>query len=200
MKRINWDKVFKKTIQRPPGLSRRDVSTFVRTVRRPLTAKELALAGLGDNAHRWKLPDGPIPPSYLSFLRWSDGGEFQNGNRLLQFFPALDPEHGVRIMMLLYLVPERVPGILPFAFNGGGIFYAFDMRMRPDRDDEYPIVAAECGYANVPTYLASTFLEACKGRKSIENVWEEDCTILEELCPKCLEPFVCSNCGWHAHK
>jgi NAD(P)-dependent dehydrogenase (short-subunit alcohol dehydrogenase family) len=30
---------------------------------------------------RWRIPDRPIPASYLSFLRWSDGGEFQTGDR-----------------------------------------------------------------------------------------------------------------------
>lgn len=191
---INWDKVFKKKIERRPGLSATQISKFVKTVQQPLTAAELKLPEVGDNARRWKLPEGVLPRTYLSFLKWSDGGEFRNGNRLMQFFPALDPEHGVRIMMLLYLVPERSPGLLPFAFDGGGTFFAFDMRMRPT-NGEYAIVAAECGHAHTPLRLASTFLEACQSRQSIDDAWDTNSTVLETLCPRCLEPLICAKCG-----
>jgi hypothetical protein len=194
MNEIDWNRVFEETIQRRPGLSDDQIATFVSSVQQPLTTAEFELRGVGKNVRRWKMPEGPLPESYLSFLRWSDGGEFRNCDRLLQFFPALDPIHGVRIMTLVYLVPERSPGLLPFAFDGGGIFYAFDMRMRPDHG-EYNIVAAECGYPHTPGFLASTFLEACQSRQSLEDVWSNNRDALVELCPHCCEELVCSKCG-----
>ena len=192
MENIDWNRVFKKKIERRPGLSAAQIQEFVKTVQEPLTDAEVGMAEVGDNARWWKLPDGPLPDSYLSFLRWSDGGEFQNGNRLIQFFPGLDPIHGVRIMMLCYLLPERSPGLLPFAFDGGGTFYAFDMRMRP-KNGEYRIVAAQCGHAHTPLFLAATFLEACQSRQSIDDTWENS-EFLDPLCPHCLEHLVCAHC------
>src|SRR5262245_18206590 len=48
----------------------------------------------------WALPSGPLPPPYLSLLRWSNGGAFRTGERWFQFFPALDDAHGLRAMLL----------------------------------------------------------------------------------------------------
>ena len=85
-----------------------------------------------------------LPASYLSFLGWSNGGEFRNGERWFQFFQALHPSQGVHAMQLAYGVPRYMPGALPFAFNGGGAFYLFDTRFGLAAD-EYPVVIARAG-------------------------------------------------------
>ena len=66
--------------------------------------------------------------------------------------------------MLRYLFPEYLPGAVPFAFNGGGIFYAFDVRHAPE-DGEFPIIAVASGVLDFeysPT-VASTFVDLCRG-------------------------------------
>lgn len=63
----------------------------------------------------------------------------------MQLFPALDPIHGVRAIMLGYHVPEYMPGALPFAFDGCGTFYLLDMR-KPAVGDEYPVLLAHSTY------------------------------------------------------
>jgi hypothetical protein len=175
MTSIKWDNVFEESHPRP-GATERQITKFVNTVGQPLTPRELewldGLDGLQDEPEKWKLPNRPLPKAYLSFLRWSNGGWFRNGSRLIQFFPALGPVHGVRTMMLAYGVPHRAPRILPFAFNGGGIFYAFDMR-RPAVRDEYPIVAKECGSSlSALCQLEPGFMMACRAVRSIDEIWD----------------------------
>jgi len=60
-----------------------------------------------------------------------------------------------------------MPGAVPFAFDGGGGFYMFDMRADP-QGDEFPIVFSHSGNLGwgedefVP--VAATFREACLGK------------------------------------
>lgn len=89
----------------------------------------------------WQLPNAALPASFLEFLRFSNGGNFGNGDRWFQFFPAMGAQHGLRAMMLAYEFPQYMPFALPFAFNDGGTFYAFDLR-RSAINGEYPIVAS----------------------------------------------------------
>jgi hypothetical protein len=107
------------------------------------------------------LPDGPLPPSYLSLLRWSDGGSFVNGDH--RFDPFL-PCSRLREYLLGYHVPQYMPGALPFALDGGGGFYLFDMRAGPVRG-EYPLLYA--GASNLryddAVAVASSLIEACRG-------------------------------------
>ncbi len=64
-------------------------------------------------------------------------------------------------MMLAYHVPEYMPLAVPFAFNGGGTFYMFDMRS-PPVNGEYPIVCCGSGrwgsMTTSPLPLPSRFL------------------------------------------
>lgn len=176
--------------ERQPGATRRRLADFVASVSRPLTEREIAdvtaqqlnpfLPGSPWHAEfqpidatPWRLPARPLPPSYLELLAWSDGGDFGNGDRWLQLFPT-DGPGGVRAMTLAYHLPEYMPGALPFAFDGGGVFYLFDMREPADADGEYPVVAAHAGNigwaADEECWpVADTLVEACRGRTGIAD-------------------------------
>lgn len=196
---IEWVSFFEEVLEHPDGADDSVIDDFVATVQQPLTVEELAW--LRDvqpqpEPERWKIPDEPLPASYLSFLRWSNGGTYQNGDRLFQFFPALDEKDGVRVMMLAYGVPYEKPGILPFAANGGAIFYAFDMRLKPMSNGELPVVAAEFGGLRGAIFpLAENFLAACHDRRSIEELWDEEVEITRPMCDECGEYLVCPECG-----
>jgi hypothetical protein len=174
---IDWPAVF--TEAHPePGASAEDLAAALADLRRPLSDEEayeiarsqrnpfpkkdqLHAAWRPFDPRRWRLPDEPLPPSYLSFHRWSDGGAFVNGDRGFDpFFPCTR----LREYLLAYHVPQYMPGALPFAFDGGGCFYLFDMRQDPV-GGEYPVLyvgAGNLGYEDaVP--VASSFVEACKG-------------------------------------
>ncbi len=177
---MDWASVFDEAYPQP-GAPAAVLERFVAEIARPMSAAEVRMAHAGQanpfpegdplypawrpfDAAQWVIPDRPLPPAYLSLLRWSNGGEFRAGERLFQFFPALDPHHGVRAMMLAYQIPEYMPGAVPFAFDGCGTFYLFDLR-RPAIGGEYPVVCAHAGHLgwgeDACGEVAASFVAAC---------------------------------------
>jgi hypothetical protein len=178
MRHINWGKIFPGEVP-GKGATDAELQAFVSALREPLSAKEVQEvkdelanpspddADPGPALHKplhprkWRLPDKPLPPSYLSFLRWSNGGSFYNGARGFNFLSTST----LREFALSYGFPEYMPGSLPFAFDGGDNFYVFDMRSDPV-DGEYPILFVRgdnLSYDNaVP--VARSFVEACEGK------------------------------------
>jgi hypothetical protein len=109
----------------------------------------------------------------LEFLRWSNGGWCRSGEREFGFFPTSDPKHGVRAMTLAYNLPEYIPGALPFAFNGCGTFYLFDMR-RDAIAGAYPVVCAHAGNKGwEPDQcwpIADSFEAAYRGKLGVDDL------------------------------
>jgi hypothetical protein len=186
---VDWLSVFDEA--RPdPGASDVEIEHFVATVGQPLTPVEVAAVNQsqqnpfpeGDPLHAayrpfdpsaWALPGRPLPPPYLAFLRWSNGGWFRSGEREFGFFATSDPTGGVRAMLLAYHLPEYMPGALPFAFNGSGTFYLFDMRRQAVRG-EYPVVCSHAGNLgwgpNECCPVADSFEAACRGRVNVDRL------------------------------
>ena len=198
---MDWSSVFD---YRGPqlGATQRQLADFATQLFQPLTGQEIAdIAAQQRNpfppnhplhpgylpidASRWRLPpEQPLPPSYLSLLSWTNGGDFGNGERWFQLLPT-DGPRGVRATMLAYELPEYMPGALPFAFNGGGVFYLFDLRRPADADGEYPVVASHAGNLGWGTDdecwpVADRLEDACRGRTNIENL---ACRIRQRLDP-----------------
>lgn len=178
---MEWDAVFDEVAERQPGATEAVIARFVAEVARPMSADEIREIAehqqnpfpAGDPFHTewrpidagaWRLPDKPLPASYLSLLRWSNGGEFRSGDRWFQLLPALDRQHGVRAIMLAYHVPEYMPGALPIAFDGAGAFYLLDMR-HDMVDGEFPVGCVHSGelsweddaYEEIATTLEGAF-------------------------------------------
>ncbi len=86
----------------------------------------------------WKLPSYILPDELVELLQYSNGGNFYNGDREIGLFGLED----IRDYYLRYLFPEYQPGAVPFGFNGGGTFYAYDLR----KTSKYPpIIATSSG-------------------------------------------------------
>jgi hypothetical protein len=157
---IQWDRVFN-TARDEDGAATEIIEKFLLTALQPLSAEEIA----GVNASQrnpfpasnplhslyrpfdcsaWLMPSYRFPASYIAFLRWSNGGAFTSHGREFGFFPATDAGQGVRAMMLAYHVPQYMSFAVPFAFDGAGTFYLFDMR-QPAVDGEFPIVLSHAG-------------------------------------------------------
>lgn len=175
--KIDWSSVFADAYPEP-GASEEDLAAALADLRRLLSdeeADEIARSltnpfPKSDPLHfswrpfdprRWTLPSGPLPRSYLSLLRWSNGGAFSNGDR--NFDPFL-PCDRLREYLLCYHVPQYMPLALPFALDGGGNFYLFDMRQNPV-EGEYPVLYVGAGNLDYEdaVLVASSFVEACRG-------------------------------------
>jgi hypothetical protein len=186
---MDWSAVFD-DMYPLPGASEAEIAQFVASIGAPLSKAEVAVINRsqrnpfpkGDPLHaayrpfdpsQWVIPNRPLPSAYLAFLRWSNGGEFRTGERWLQVFPALDPRHGARAMMLAYQLPEYMPGALPFAFNGGGTFYLFDMRL-PAAAGEYPVVCSHSGSLGWEpaecVQVAESFEGVCRGSVNVDEL------------------------------
>jgi hypothetical protein len=171
------------------GATDEEIASFVASVGGPLSPAEIEQIRLQDNPFpvdhplhdayeppdpaSWSLPTRPLPESYLSLLRWSNGGWARSGEREMAFFPAGDPTSGVRAMALDYEIPAYLPGALPIAFDGSGTFYLLDMRADPD-EGEYPVVgahAASLGWGpEQQVLLGFTLEQACAGRVRVEDL------------------------------
>ena len=174
-----WPSLFDECHPEPPA-SEAAIARLLHDVSRPLTGAEIAdifarqtnpfAAGspLHDRFHKvdpapWKLPTQSPPEPYLSFLRYSNGGSFRTGGR---WFDPVLKSFQVREYLLAYHIPEHLPQTLPFAFDGSGTFYLFDMR-RPAIDGEFPILLVHAGNLDFDDALlvGETFVEACSNRR-----------------------------------
>lgn len=200
---MDWSSIFDESIP-APGASDAEIERFVATIGKSLSVAEVAEVNRGQHnpfpasapfhaSYRpfdpsgWVIPTGPLPPDYLSFLRWSNGGWCRTGDREFGFFPTDHPTGGIRQMMLAYRFPEYMPGALPFALNGGGTFYLFDMR-EPARGGNYPVVCTRGGSMgwgpvgpagdakNVDGFwfVADSFEAACRGSINVDDLRETE--------------------------
>jgi hypothetical protein len=188
---LNWTFVFDEAYP-VTGASLPDLDRFVATVGQSVTPSEVKAINRGqqnpfpkgDPLHSswrrfdpslWVIPNRPLPASYLALLSWSNGGEFRSGERWFQFFPIFETGNNVRAMLLAYHLPQYMPGALPFAFNGGGAFYLFDMRRQAKRG-EYPVVCCHAGHlgwaADSCWPVAGSFEDACRGKINVEGLRE----------------------------
>jgi len=78
-----------------------------------------------------------LPADLAGLLTFSNGGTIINGEREFGYFSLQE----IRYYYFAYGFPKYLPDFLPIAFNGGGIFYAYDF----STDGILPIVAVASG-------------------------------------------------------
>lgn len=177
MSDMDWSSVFERTYAEA-GAHESEIRSMLETALAPLTLEEINQINAADtkpwiDPRKWVIPNRPFPESYLSFLRWSNGGSFFNGERK---FDGFFPTDKIREYLLCYWIPMKMPGTVPFSFDGGGNFYLFDMRSEPS-DGEFPIVFAPStgmgwGAGHHHVVVARSFLEACQGTTDPEvELW-----------------------------
>ena len=69
-----------------------------------------------------------IPDELLHLLKFSNGGLIVNGEREFGYFSLSE----IRYYYFAYGFPKWATLFLPIAFNGGGVFYAYDFRIGKD--------------------------------------------------------------------
>jgi hypothetical protein len=177
MASIEWSKLFS-THYAVEGATDEEVQALVASLSTPVSDEEAAAINASQSnpfpasdplhdsylpfdARKWRPPEQPLPATYLSFLRFSNGGSFFNGDRR---FDPFFPSDRIREYLLGYHVPQYMPGAVPFAFDGGGCFYLIDMRQAPV-EGEYPILFVGSGNLQFDdaVLVATSFADACKG-------------------------------------
>jgi len=122
-------------------------------------------ATIGDVDYKaWELPELKLPNEYIKLLKYANGGELTNGEREFGFFGKKE----IRDYYLRYMFPEWQPKAVPIGFNGGGVFYAYDLRQDLDNP---PIIATASGVLDWgdSVILGTTLEEVFTKDTNIEN-------------------------------
>lgn len=127
----------------------------------PLSRGEIqsAVRSHAPRPESWALPSlKPLSASHRRFLKWSNGGSFFGPNR--SFDPILSTTE-VREYLIAYGFLHWMPGAVPFAMDGGGNFFVFDMRNEPS-GSEYPVYFVQAGDLgwDAARFVAHSFDEA----------------------------------------
>lgn len=153
-------------------LSDREIADMNGFLAEPLNEEEIksldelcAVTGQID-PRNWQLSDYHLPSEYIDLLRYSRSGLLANGEREFGFF---SPE-AIRDYYLRYMFPEYQPGAVPIGLNGGGVFYAYDLR---NPTSGAPIIATS---SNILSWEESVVLG-----HSLADVFAKDTNIEDEL-------------------
>ncbi|MEM6820386.1 MAG: SMI1/KNR4 family protein [Verrucomicrobiota bacterium] len=144
-------------------------------LRKPLSEDEIQqlskLLNLADNVDYSNWAPFPLwlPGEYKVLLSHSNGLDLVNGEREASLFGLED----LREYYIHYLFPEYMPDALPIGLNGGGIFYAYDLRNTSPTNP--PIIATASGVLNWDDI-------AILG-ESLEDVFTKTTDIGDELYP-----------------
>ena len=163
---IDWRDVFTDVLRTERGLDPQALAKALAQLQQPFDRGEMEeLLAFGSTA----TPSNPFreiaqrwPHSWLSFMTWSNGGDFISGDRAFQDMFSLEQ---VREFTTVYGIPCFLPGAIPFAMDGGGALYLFDAR-ETSAAEECPIVfchssEVEGGWGAVAR-LEDSFLECCR--------------------------------------
>ncbi|QDU94092.1 SMI1/KNR4 family protein [Lignipirellula cremea] len=162
MSKVDWEAIFQDITKESPATND-DIAFLQEAALAPLTEDEIVEINATQNPYPasnplyneyepfdptgWVIPQRKFPDSFVDCLRWSNGGNFVNGEREFGMF---GPEE-IRQYLLSYQLPEYMPGAVPFALDGGGGFFLFDMRnevaVQSVRMDERParLIAGRVG-------------------------------------------------------
>lgn len=118
--------------------------------------------------YRWieknKFPQKSLPYDYISLMHESNGGIYMNGEREYQFLSLKE----VTEYYEAYMFSEYMPYAYPFAMDGCGNFYVFNLRT----DDEcvYAVSAGNMGWESDECYkIAKTFKECLTQKQLLDN-------------------------------
>jgi hypothetical protein len=174
VRRLDWERVFDIRHQES-GASLPMIESALDSFRQPMSSSEIAdvlrkQTNPFPSTHplhstyypidprHWRFPQGELPPLFVELIQWSNGGDISNDS--VAFFPLLSCDDW-RGYSIAYMVPEFMPQAFPFALNGGGSLYVFDMR-EPAKDGEYPIWLVDAGALSFDDaeFVAAEFIKA----------------------------------------
>lgn len=133
----------------------------------PLSEKEISeivVCKLNEEQVSLQIPQEIfLPDEYIELLHFSNGGLITNEDREFGYFGLTE----LRDFYFGYEFFKYAPLFLPVAFNGGGVFYAYDFR----DTHHIKIVAVSAGDLdyNSAVDLGTSLKEVLKQTENIEN-------------------------------
>ena len=172
-----WKKIFKKAdvFQKYKLLTDDEISSELKLFNKIITPEEEKeiIENISSNEIKEYFNyfvDKIFPISFLNFLKYCNIQEIENGKRYFVFYSLKD----IRDLTISYSYPKWLKGGVPFASNGGGKHYVFDMRQN-SINGEYPIYAVDLcnlGWETNGIYLlGNTFLEVVTGKKDVDDLF-----------------------------
>jgi hypothetical protein len=146
-----------------PGLPTVELDSLAEFLSRDIQDGEIN-NGSNIDYTKWSLPLFQVPNQFKALLSYSNGGLIVNGDREFGYFGKKE----LREYYLNYEFPFYMPGILPIAFNGGGVFYAYDLR---ENTQNPHIIAVSSGVLDwdCAYYLGNCLLEVLSKNNNIED-------------------------------
>jgi len=121
-----------------------------------------------ENLYRWLKNNGfpihSLPQEYLDLMYESNGGDYVNGEREYQF---LSFEEIIEYYEA-YMFFEFMPYAYPFAMDGCGNFYIFNLRMVDNC--VYVVSAGNMGWEKDECYKIAKSFSQCLAQK---KAWDE---------------------------
>lgn len=102
-------------------------------------------------------PSRYLPEDYLSLMQESNGGDFTYGEREYQFLSITE----VMDAYACYMFSKFMPFAFPFAMDGNGNFYIFNLRAADDH--VYIVNAGNLGWEEDACFqIAESFVDCLK--------------------------------------
>lgn len=127
-----------------------------------------------DENKLWKLfswieesgfPETNLPEEYILLLKESNGGDFTNGQREYQLLSVEE----VIAYYEAYSFPLYMPYAFPFAMDGCGNFYVFDLR--ENGTGVYAVSSGNMGWTDDECCrIADSFLECLQQTELLEDI------------------------------
>lgn len=110
---------------------------------------------------KWFIPKFILPQEFIELLQYSNSGGIINKDREFGFFSFED----IRSYYLNYHFPEYTPYFLPIAFDGSGVFYAYDFRDK----NNIKIIGVSAGDLDEDSivFLGTSLKEVLKGTTNL---------------------------------
>lgn len=123
-----------------------------------------------NNLYNWlyeeNFPVTKLCDKYISFLKESNGGGFLNGDREYQWFSSEE----VKDFYYSYKFNIFMPFAFPFALDGNGSFYLFNLRRLDNK--VYTVSASNMGWDEEECYiLAESFCEMLEQKTRIDEIF-----------------------------
>lgn len=139
------------------------IELFEKIWQRESGVDEVQLDELYVFLHDNQFPVFELPDTYIELLKESNGGDFTTGNREYQLFSAKETLQAYQS----YNFSVYMPFAFPFAMDGCGNFYIFNLR---EKDDCIYVVSSSDLEWEECHKIADSFIKCLEQKESLDEI------------------------------